>query len=147
MSQYRRNQQQQNNHYQQQNRSQQHDPNRSEKQQLERELRQLQHQLTTLDGQIDGLFFQGRQLEADLRQHQHAIPAAVATEILRAATNAIGLPFLPPAYRNWNYKRERLLQMESNLRYRAIALKTQRDALVQQIEKIQIDIDLLRYQP
>lgn len=141
---------QQNNRYQgngtQQNyRYQQADPHRWERHNLERELRQLHSRLTTLDAQIDALFFQGQQLDRDIRQHHSSIPATVALEIGRAITNAIGIPFLPPAYRNWHYKRERLLQLESNLKYRAIALKQQRDALVQQIEQTQIDIDLLKY--
>lgn len=146
----RNNRHQQNNYYQQnngsqQNRSQQADPHRYERQNLERELRFQRSRLTTLDASIDALRTQGRQLEADIQAHHQAIPAAVALEIGRAITNAIGIPFLPPAYRNWHYKRERLLQAESNLRYRAIGLKAQRDALVQQIEQIQIDIDLLKY--
>lgn len=143
---------QQNNRYQgtgtqQNNRSQQADPHRWERQSLERELRHLHSRLAALDAQIDALFFQMQQLDRDIQQHHSSIPATVALEIGRAITNAVGIPFLPQAYRNWHYKRERLLQMESNLKYRAIALKQQRDALIQQIEQTQIDIDLFKYHP
>lgn len=137
--------QQQNSGYQQQNRSQQADPNRWERQNLERELRQKQGQLTMLDARIDALGVQGKQIEADLQAHTATIPAAVVTEILRAVTNAVGIPFLPQAYRNWYYKRERLLQLENRLRYQAIAFYHQRQALVEQIEQLAIDIDLLKY--
>jgi hypothetical protein len=139
----------QQNHYQHNgsqyhNRSQ-YDPNRYKRQDLERELRQLYHRLTELDSQIDALWYQGRQLEADLQAHHQAIPATVALEIGRAVANALHVPFLPPMYRNWHYKRERLLEAQRNLKYRAIQLKAQRDVLEQQIAQTQIDIDLLKY--
>src|SRR5262249_32737711 len=123
----------QNNGYQQNNRSQNSDPNRYKRQDLERELRQLNRQLTELDGQIDALFFQGQQLETDLQVHTQAIPATIALEIGRAVANALHVPFLPPAYRNWHYKRQAMLQAQNRLKYRAIELKFQRDALEQQI--------------
>jgi chromosome segregation ATPase len=134
----------QSNGYQQNNRYQQ-DPNRYRRQDLERELRQLQRRLAELDGQIDGLFFQGQQLEADLQAHNQAIPATIALEIGRALANAIRVPFLPPAYRNWHYKREAMLQAQNRLKYRAIELKFQRDALEQQIGQTETDIEILKY--
>lgn len=134
----------QNNGYQQNNRYQQ-DPNRYKRQDLERELRQLQRQLIMLDGQIDALFFQGQQIEADLQTHNHAIASTIALEIGRALANAIRVPFLPPAYRNWHYRKEALLQAQNRLKYRAIELKYQRDSLEQQIAQTETDIEMLRY--
>lgn len=138
-----RHQQNRNNGYQQ-NRSQ-YDPNRYRRQDLERDLRYLHRKLSELDGKIDALFFQGKQLEADIQAHNQAIPATIALEIGRALANAIRVPFLPPAYRNWHYKREAMLQAQDRLKYRAIELKFQRDALEQQIGQIEIDIELLKY--
>ena len=123
----------------------QYDPSRSRRQELERELRFLHRKLSDLDGQIDILFVQGQQLEADLQAHHGMIPAAIALEIGRAVTNALHVPFLPPAYRNWHYKRQALLTAQNRLKYRAIELKQRRDALEQQIGQIDIEIDLLRY--
>jgi predicted nucleic acid-binding Zn-ribbon protein len=137
--------QQQNGRYQQNNNRFQQDPNRYKRQDLERELRQLNRRLTELDGQIDALFFQGQQLEADLFAHNQAIPATIAMEIGRALANAIHVPFLPAMYRNWHYKREAMLQAQNRLKYRAIELKFQRDALEQQIGQTETDIEMLQY--
>lgn len=134
----------QNNGYQQ-SRYQQQDPNRYRRQDLEREQRQLQGRLAELEADIDALGAQGRLLEADIQAHNRSIPAAVALEIGRAMTKAIGIPFLPSAYRNWHYKRERMLQIQSNLKYRAVQLFSKREALVQRIEQITIELDLLKY--
>lgn len=136
---------QQGNGYQQQNRYQQSDPHRWERQNLERELRQLQRQLTLLDARIDAVGAQGVQLEADLLAHNQAIPATIAMEIGRALANALRVPYLPSAARGWYYKRERMLQIQNNLKYQAIALFHQREALVQQIDQLMIEIDLLNY--
>ncbi len=141
---------QQNHHYQQsngyqQNRSQQADPNRWERQNLEREQRQLQQRLSMLDARIDALGAQGAQLEADLVAHHAAIPATIAAEVGRAIANAIRLPHLPSAARGWYYKRERMLQLQTNLKHQAITLYYQREALVQQIDQLQTEIELLKY--
>ena len=99
-----------------------------------------------LDARIDALGVQGVQLDADLVAHNAAIPATIAAEIGRALANAIRLPFLPSAARGWYYKRERMVQLQTNLKHQAIALYYQREALVQQIEQLQTEIDLLKYQ-
>jgi hypothetical protein len=129
----------------QHHRSQQSDPNRWERENLEREQRQLQHQLSMLEARIDALGAQGAQLDADMAAHHAAIPATVAAEVGRAIASAIRLPYLPSAARGWYYKRERMLQLKTNLQHLAITLHAQREALVQQIEQIHIDIDLLKY--
>ncbi len=137
---------QQNNHSQQNGyQRSQSDPHRWERQNLEREQRQLQRQLTLLDARIDALGAQGVQLEADLVAHQAAIPATVAAEVGRAIANAIRLPHLPSAARGWYYKRERMLQIQTHLKHQAITLFYQREALAQQIEQLQIEIELLQY--
>lgn len=150
MNHQRRNNHQQNNRYQQNgpqhDRYQQSDPTRWERQNLEREQRQLQRQLSMLDAGIDALGAQGAQLEADIRAHDAAIPATVAAEVGRALLNTLRLPHLPSAARGWYYKRERMLQIQSHLKHQAITLYYQRESLVQQIEQIQTEIDLLKYQ-
>ncbi len=123
----------------------QYDPHRYQRQDLERELRQLNRRLAELDCEIDALFFQGQQLEADLRIHHQKIPATIALEIGRAVANAIRVPFLPPMYRNWDYERQSMLRAQQRLKYRAIELKYKRDALEQHIGQVHIDLDHLRY--
>lgn len=140
---HRQNHQQQNNSYQ--HNSYQNDPNRWERQNLEREQRQLNRQLSLLDARIDALGAQGAQLEADIRAHDATIPATVAAEAGRAILNALRFPHLPSAARGWYYKRERMLQIRSNLKHQAIILYHQRESLVQQIEQVQAEIELLKY--
>jgi hypothetical protein len=94
---------------------------------------------------MDALGAQGDQLDADLAAHHAAIPATVVAEIGRAIASALRVPYLPSAARGWYYKHERMLQLKTNLRHQAITLLSQREALVRQIEQIQIDIDLLKY--
>ena len=111
------------------NRYQQQDPNRYRRSELERELRFLHRRLSDLDGKIDALKFTGLQMEADLHAHQFALPSTIAWEVGRALANALHVPFLPPAGRTWYYKRQAILQAMDRLKYRAIELKYQRDAL------------------
>lgn len=132
-------------HHQQHHHSQQADPNTWERQNLEREQRQLQRQLSMLDVRIDALGAQGTQLEADLVAHHAALPATIAAEVGRAIANAIRLPYLPSAARGWYHKRERMLQLQTNLKHQAITLSYQREALVQQIDLLQTEIELLQY--
>jgi hypothetical protein len=134
----------QNNGYQHNNRSQQ-DPNRYRRQELERELTRLNRLITEVDAEVDALYLVGMQIEADLRAHSQKIPVTLAQEITRTLTNALHVPFMPPAYRNWDYERRGMLRAQNDLKYKLIRLASKRQSLEIQIGQIQIDIDQLKY--
>lgn len=134
----------QNNGYQNNNRYQQ-DPNHYRLQDLQRELTRLNRLIAEVDAEVDALYFVGVQIDADLQAHYQKIPATIALEITRTVSNALHVPFMPPAYRNWDYERRGMLRAQENLKYKLIRLASKRQSLEIQIGQIQIDIDQLRY--
>jgi hypothetical protein len=135
---------QQHNNYQQQNRYQQ--GNRfqySRKEALERDLRYLERDLLGLDAQIDALGEKGRMLETAKNAHMGTIPLAIA----QIALSTLGVRFLPPVARTWYYKHQQYLRSEENLKQYAVSLCVKRNALTAQIEQIEVQIEMLQYQP
>lgn len=128
---YQQNHHQQNNRYQQQNRYQS-----SRKELLERDLRYLERDLAALDTQIDALGEKGRLLEAAKNAHLASV-----------ALSTLGVRYLPPVARTWHYKHQQYLQAEEQLKQYGVTLYTKRNTLVAQIEQIQIQIEMLQYQP
>ena len=135
---YQQNHYQQNSRYQQQNRYQS-----SRKELLERDLRYLERDLAALDTQIDALGEKGRLLEAAKNAHLASIPFAIA----QVALSTLGVRYLPPVARTWHYKHQQYFQAEEQLKQYGVTLYTKRNALVAQIEQIQIQIEMLQYQP
>lgn len=115
----------------------------SHKDQLERDLRYLERDLITLDVQIDALREKGMQLQAAKNAHQAAIPFAIA----QVALSTLGVRYLPPVARTWHYKNQQYLRSEEQLRQYALGLYTKRNALIAQMEHIEIQIEMLQYQP
>ena len=87
---------------------------------------------------IDALGQKGALLEAGQRAHMQSIPGAMAQVLLAT----IGVRSLPAVARHWYYKHQRLQEAEMQLRYQAIALHTQLQALENEIELLTIEIDI-----
>jgi hypothetical protein len=132
------NSQQNSNRFQYQNRGQS-----SEKSTLQRELRYLERDLANLDAQIDALGDKGRALEAAKNAHMRAVPFAIG----QVALSTLGVRFLPPVARTWHYKYQQYLRSEEQLKQHALSLYAKRNGLVAQIEQIEIQIEMLQYQP
>jgi hypothetical protein len=132
------NSQQNSNRFQYQNRAQY-----SQKETLMRELRYLERDLVALDAQIDALGEKGRALEAAKKAHMQAIPLAIA----QVALSTLGVRYLPPTARSWHYKHQQYLRSEELLKQQALSLHARKNGLVAQIEQIEIQIEMLQYQP
>lgn len=115
----------------------------SRKEQLERELHWLERDLTSLDAQIDALDEKGKLLEAAKNTHMQSIPWAIA----QVALSTLGVRHLPPVARTWHYKYQQYLRAEEALKQHAVTLHYKREALAAQIEHIEINIDMLQFQP
>lgn len=128
----------QQNHQQNRNRAQY-----SERSALQRELRYLERDLANIDAQIDALGERGKLLEADKKAHMQAMPLAIA----QVALSTLGVRYLPPVARSWHYKLQQFQRTEEQLRHHALSLHTRRNALVAQMEHIEIQIEMLQYHP
>lgn len=137
-SNHQQNYQQNSNRSQYQNRAQY-----SEKSALQRELRYKEYDLTQLDVQIDALGEKGRLLEEAKKAHMQSIPLAIA----QVALSTLGVRYLPPVARSWYYRHQQYLRTEEQLKQHALSLHTRRNGLVAQIEQIEIQIEMLQYQP
>ncbi len=120
-----------------------HRPFSSRKDELERELRYLERDLVSLDVQIDALGEKGRLLEQAKNAHMASIPFAIA----QVALSTFGVKYLPPVARTWHYKHQQYLRSEENLKQFAVTLYTKRNALLAQMEHIEIHIEMAQYQP
>ncbi len=126
-----------NNRYQQYNRTQ------ARKDQLERELHWLEHDLLSIDAQIDTLGEKGKLLEDAKNTHMQSIPWAIA----QVALSTLGVRYLPPVARSWYFKYQQYLRAEEALKQHAVNLYYKREALASQIEHIEIMIDMLQFEP
>lgn len=128
-------------HYQQ-NRYQ-HSNQFSRLRSLEYERDRLERMLAGLDAEIDVLREKGMLLEAAKQAHMRHIPGAIAQVVL----SNIGVGFLPPLARNWQYRHQQYLRTEEQLKHHALSLYTRRNALIAQLQQIEVQIDMLQYQP
>ena len=80
-------------------------------------------------------------LKAEQQAHAQAIPSAIAQVVL----STLGVRTLPAAARHWYYKKQRLQDMEMQLRYQAIHLHTQLETLDHEIELLTIEIDIQQH--
>lgn len=124
-----------------------YDRSQSERMRLKGEMRDARQELARVDIQITDLCISKQQLDAAIAAHQQAIPGVALMEIGRFASKAIGFPFLPPAYRNWYYKNERLCEIKQNLIYQEARLFNRREAINLRIQDLQTDLDLLQTYP
>lgn len=115
----------------------------SRKDALEAQLRRLESDVLKLDARIDAAFQKGIALEAAKNQHMGSIPWAIA----QVALSTLGVRYLPPVARTWHYRHQEYLRAEQALRLYCIDLNTQREALVAEIERIQIQLDVLQFHP
>ncbi len=142
-----------NQRYNQQNNYQNSTHNRSQyshsrdqafrREQLERELDWLERNLASLDAQIDAIGEKDKLLEAAKNAHIQSVPWAIA----QVALSTLGVRHLPPVARTWHYKYQQYLRAEEALKQHAVTLYYKREALIAQIEQIQIKIDMLQFQP
>lgn len=144
---YQRNNRYQGNGYQRNFSSNGYDPTQSEQMRLKGKMRGARQELAQVDVQMSNLTISRQQLDAAITAHQSAIPGVASMEIGRLASKAIGFPFLPPVYRNWYYKNERLHELKNNQMYQEARLFKRREAINLRIQDLQTDLDLLKNYP
>ncbi len=113
------------------------------KEQLERELRQLERDLVALDCEIDALGEKGRLLDCAKSSHMSQVPGAIA----QVALSTLGVRFLPPVARTWYYKYEQYRRSEEILKQAALNLHTRRQAICAQMFQTEVQLEQLQYRP
>ena len=121
-----------------------HSQHRSGRVSLEYLLKERLHremQIEQVQARIDGLGQRGAMLQAEQQAHMSAIPLGIA----QVALSTLGMRALPPIARHWYLKHQRLQEAEQHLRHEALMLYAQLQALTQEIELLNIEIDMQKY--
>lgn len=124
--------------------AQSHSQNRSGRISLEYLRKERLHRemlLEQVHARIDELGQRGALLQAEQQAHMRSMPLGIA----QVALSALGVRALPPIARQWYARQERLQEAEQHLRHEAVRLHAQLQALTQEIQLLDLEIDMQKY--